>query len=106
MSTTVVRIRRSKGQIVQDCDVYIGRALTMGGWNLKDSTFGNPFKVNIFGRDKALELYQNYIEKRLIEEEGFKEELLKLDGKVLGCFCKPDKCHGDILVEIIERLKK
>ncbi len=27
---TVVHLRRSKGKIVQDCDIYIGRACNMG----------------------------------------------------------------------------
>jgi hypothetical protein len=25
-------------------------------------------------------------------------------GKNLGCWCKPEKCHGDILIKIIEEL--
>jgi hypothetical protein len=31
-------------------------------------------------------------------------QLIKLKGKNLGCWCKPDKCHGDILLEIINKL--
>jgi hypothetical protein len=27
----------------------------------------------------------------------------ELKAKVLGCWCKPEACHGDILVEIIEK---
>jgi hypothetical protein len=23
-------------------------------------------------------------------------------GKVLGCWCKPEACHGDVLIELIE----
>ena len=34
---TVVRIRRKGDRVVQDCDIYIGRAWTMGGWNLSRS---------------------------------------------------------------------
>ena len=30
--TTVVRLRRAQGVVVQDCDVYIGRACQQGGW--------------------------------------------------------------------------
>lgn len=26
-------------------------------------------------------------------------------GKVLGCFCKPKACHGDILAEVLNELK-
>lgn len=25
-----------------------------------------------------------------------------MKGKILGCFCKPKSCHGDILVELVE----
>jgi hypothetical protein len=25
-----------------------------------------------------------------------------LKGKVLGCWCHPQECHGDVLVELIE----
>lgn len=42
--TRVVRIRRKGGVVVQDCDVYIGRRMTQGGWNLKDSMFMNPLQ--------------------------------------------------------------
>lgn len=27
---------------------------------------------------------------------------MELEGKNLGCWCKPEACHGDILVELIE----
>ena len=33
----VVRPRVKGGVIVQDCDIYIGRKQTQGGWNLKES---------------------------------------------------------------------
>ena len=26
----------------------------------------------------------------------------ELEGKVLGCWCKPLGCHGDVLVEVLE----
>ena len=26
----------------------------------------------------------------------------KLKGKVLGCYCKPEACHGDIIVDFLE----
>ena len=26
----------------------------------------------------------------------------ELEGKVLGCWCKPQDCHGDVLVELID----
>jgi hypothetical protein len=33
------------------------------------------------------------------------ESLDELDGKVLGCFCKPEPCHGDVLLELIAQKK-
>ncbi len=34
-----------------------------------------------------------------------KEELMKLKGKNLGCWCKPEGCHGDVLIKILEEYK-
>jgi hypothetical protein len=39
-----------------------------------------------------------------------KPELLKLipvelKGKTLGCWCKPEACHGDILAELADTLR-
>ena len=43
--TTVVRIRMERGVVVQDCEVYIGRACNMGGWRLRQSKWANPFTL-------------------------------------------------------------
>jgi len=76
-------------------DVYIGRG----------SLWGNPFTVEQYGRDVCIELYENYIREKLRIDSDLRNELMKLDGKVLGCFCKPKRCHGDVLVRIIEEIK-
>ena len=34
------------------------------------------------------------------------DSILELDGKVLGCWCCPEECHGDILVKILQELKE
>lgn len=76
-------------------DVYIGRG----------STWGNPYTVKEYGRDVCIQLYETYIRKRLRDEPELRQELMLLDGKVLGCFCKPQRCHGDILVSIVDEFK-
>ena len=38
-----------------------------------------------------------------LETEGT-EELKRLKGKKLGCWCKPERCHGDVIVKLIEEL--
>lgn len=98
--TSVVRIQRKNGTVVQDCDVYIGRSCTRGGWNLKQSKWHNPFSVQIYGRDECLSRYKDYILGK-IEEDPIFYNLEELRGKTLGCWCKPERCHGDILREIL-----
>jgi hypothetical protein len=97
---TVVHLRRSKGKIVQDCDVYIGRACNMGGWRLAQSKWHNPYSVKQYGRDGALNRYKTYIESN---ENNLLNDLHELAGKKLGCWCKPSRCHGDILRELFKK---
>jgi len=78
-------------------DVYIGRG--------RGSIFGNPF---ILGRDgdrtEVIGSFKRYFYNRLTLDDGFKAKVLELKGKVLGCFCKPLPCHGDVIVEYLEGL--
>ena len=32
-------------------------------------------------------------------------QLPELKGKVLGCWCAPEGCHGDVLAELADSLK-
>jgi len=82
-------------------DIYIGRE----GYGHK-GIFGNPFSVKQFGREKCLELYKEYFCKRLESDFEFKERILALKDKVLGCFCSPLKCHGNIIIEYLDNLQK
>lgn len=103
MSTTsIVRIRRHKGDIVQSCDVYIGRAVRRGGWDLPASKWANPFTVAQCGSaEAAVAEYR----KHLMRRPDLIAALPELRAKVLGCFCKPDACHGDVLVEMVNALE-
>lgn len=92
----VVRIRISEGKIVQGCDLYIGRPCFRGGWNLSGSKWANPFSVNKYGREECLKLYEQHIRNR----PDLWNNLYELEGKTLGCFCKPDPCHGDVLIKL------
>jgi hypothetical protein len=69
-------------------DVYIGRP----------SIWGNPFKIGRDGkRGECIELYKGWIAKKSELQAKAKKEL---KGKILGCWCKPRACHGDVLAEI------
>jgi hypothetical protein len=71
----------------------------------KNSMWHNPFSPKSSSLEECHQKYRKYIINK-ISKEGLIDELLDLDGKVLGCWCKPDACHGDILVELIEYYKK
>lgn len=110
-SDLVVRLQRKDGEVVQGCDVYVGRNLNMGGWKLSGSKWANPFKV---GKDGTVEecvvKYYNWInsdEETKIKGHPYigkpselRKDIKELENKVLGCWCKKKKsdlCHGDVL---------
>lgn len=77
----------------ENYDVYIGRG----------SKWGNPFVIGLHGtRDEVIEKYRNW----LLHNPVLVSQLKELDNKVLGCYCKPLKCHGDVLVELLEYMKQ
>jgi hypothetical protein len=97
--TRVVRLKRSGGQVVQGCDVYIGRAWNAGGWKLPKSKWANPFTVaKSGGAPTAVKQYREYV----LAKPELMSDLEELRGKVLGCWCKPGPCHGDVLVELLK----
>ncbi|MHB1952477.1 MAG: DUF4326 domain-containing protein [Sulfobacillus sp.] len=103
MTPSVVRIRRKSGQVVQDCDVYIGRSWHMGGWSLNQSKWHNPYKLSQFPtREACLQAYEKHIRSR----KDLLEALSELKGKKLGCFCHPQPCHGDILVKLFREFNE
>lgn len=80
-------------------DVYIGRG----------SIWGNKFRIGVDGNRK--EVIKKYFDLMMERLRGSKKdfwisELKKLEGKSLGCFCKPESCHGDVLVWLIKFLKR
>ena len=81
MKTRVVHCKK------EDYDIYIGRP----------SKWGNPFKDGT--RKQVIEKYRKYV----LSNRELLDNLDELEGKVLGCWCKPKSCHGDVLVELIEK---
>lgn len=91
-----------------DNNVYIGRAgivfVEKERFPKKSSEFHNPFKIGKDGtREEVLEKYKNYITDKLKNNNQLVEELIKLKNKNLGCWCYPEKCHGNILLELIKQ---
>jgi hypothetical protein len=75
-------------------DVYIGRANPRAG--LKASAWGNPFKIGKDGeRGEVMAKYRAW----LMSNPELLQRVPELKGKVLGCWCAPEACHGDVLSE-------
>lgn len=92
MKTKVVNRNR------EPYDVYIGRPSKWGNpYSHKDDTLAE-FKVR--DRREAIEKYEQY----LLNNPELMADLHELKGKVLGCWCKPQSCHGDILAKYANSL--
>lgn len=78
-------------------DVFIGRP----------SKWGNPYthlkgktkaEFVVETREEAIENYRGYI----LNDPVLMASLPDLKDKIIGCFCKPLSCHGDILADLVE----
>ena len=85
-------------------DVYIGRPTIWGNpFSHKDGTLAE-YKMDT--RDEAIEMYEFYMRDKIEKSPELKKLMIKqLDGKILGCWCAPKKCHGDVLIKIIREIK-
>lgn len=93
MKTTVVHNR------LDEFDVYIGRSVPQHG--LTGSKWGNPFVMaddSDAERDRAIAAYREWI----VTQPELIDSLEELRGRRLGCWCAPKRCHGDVLVELLE----
>lgn len=73
-------------------DVYIGRP----------SKWGNPFEIGKDGtREEVIQKYMEWI----LTQENLMAALPELSGCVLGCWCSPKPCHGDVLAYLVSKLK-
>ena len=97
--TRVVNLRE------QEHEVYIGRSNDR-------FHFGNPAShipeslalVRVPTRGEAVQFYADWLDGKHPEVEPERRhwvlhQIPRLHNKVLGCYCKPYPCHGDILAE-------
>lgn len=86
-SASVVHVRKHRH------DVYIGRECK----EFPASKWGNPFVLGIDGtRDEVIEKYKDWIR----TQPELMAALPELRDKVLGCWCRPAACHGDVLARL------
>lgn len=92
------------------CDIFIGRQNSKFHW-------GNPFthldiptraKIKVNTVKESIQAFEDWLRgiKYTDVEPARKKWILEnmksvLTGKKLGCFCKPNPCHGDIYVKLL-----
>jgi hypothetical protein len=68
----------------------------------RPSKWGNPFAIDRDGnRAQVIARYERY----LLDNAELMAALPELRGKVLGCWCAPRPCHGDVLVRLANASK-
>jgi len=90
MTAKVINIRSG-----EKYDIYIGRGSKYGNpySHLRNTTA--PYPVD--SREDAIRAYEAWL---LDQPELVAAAKKELKDKVLGCWCKPMDCHGDILLRI------
>ena len=87
---------RAVNLYIEPFDLYIGRdyrdPLGRGKW-------GNYFTVEEYGLEGAFKKHREWI---VMQPELCKLAPIELKDKRLGCYCKPEPCHGDTLAELAD----
>lgn len=102
--------------------VYIGRFNKYYG--LKQSALHNPYAITkTVTRTQCIEQYQGRIIRsiKILQKEGYPDlimteliRIIRLERKLktignqvkLSCYCKPEDCHGDVIIKAINWLLK
>lgn len=106
--STVVNLKTDK------YDVYIGRRR---GNPIPHGHFGNPFShkkgtlavLELQSREECVIAYRKWLKGEDYHDveperrQWILNNLHLLKDKVLGCYCKPLACHGDVLLELINQ---
>ena len=116
--------RKSK-TIDQDKEVYIGREVKTGGWNLEGTKYGNPFRLRKYSFDEADRVVLLFflwilglipspkdIPDYIGKPEQIREECkIEMKDKDVCCWCmglsfmfgmiKNDRCHGDVYMYLV-----
>eukprot|EP01059_Diplonema_ambulator_P005135 TRINITY_DN14863_c0_g1_i1.p1 TRINITY_DN14863_c0_g1~~TRINITY_DN14863_c0_g1_i1.p1 ORF type:complete len:182 (+),score=32.56 TRINITY_DN14863_c0_g1_i1:37-546(+) len=91
---------------------YVGRAgvvfVTVDGkkqrYPTASSKWANPFKIGKeMTREVVIEKYKAHLD-AMVKDDRARAELMKLEGKVLGCWCHPEACHADVILRKIAEL--
>lgn len=78
------------------CQVYIGRGSKWGNrFSWLPST---PTAYLVKDREEAISRYKEWV----VGQPALMLDIQYLHGKVLGCYCAPLPCHGDVLAALAD----
>lgn len=81
------RVLNKRTDVIPKDAVYVGRP----------TKWGNPYVIGVDGtREEVIEKYRYY----LMGKDDLIFEVNGLKGKDLVCWCSPEACHADVLLEI------
>lgn len=96
--TTLINMRNYPTDKV---DFYVGDKTDSTSFEV--SEFRNPFDKAEKGRDVAVTHYMIYFYRRYLSEDEFRKSVHRLQGKTLGCWCYPRRCHGEVIVDLLNK---
>ncbi len=75
--------------------------------------YGNPFIIGVDGsRDEVVKMCYSWLRGRaysLVEPDRriwILQNLNSLEGEILGCWCKPLPCHGNVYIQLLKEIKE
>lgn len=88
------RIFNKRTELIPPDAVYVGRP----------SKWGNPFEIGKDGtREEVIEKFRDWL---LSQPTLVAEVKRELRGKNLVCWCHPQACHAEVLLEIANDLER
>ena len=72
---------------------------------MSGSIFANQFLSATYGRNGSIRQYKSWFTNKVETDSEFKNELLKLEGKILACVCDLEYCHGRVIIEYFKQVE-
>ena len=87
-------------RVVPPGAVYVGRE--QGRVGLRRSKWANPFKIDKPGKRRDGTRAEVMAEYRawIVQQPALMAALPELRGKDLACWCAPERCRGEVLLEL------
>jgi hypothetical protein len=92
VKTRVVNVRYEK------CEIYCGRGSKLGNPFTHSSLANTKALYQVATRDEAVDCHHLWF----LAQPELMACLPELKGHVLGCYCKPERCHCDTIAALAD----